>query len=261
VSAAGYVEHVYLLHLLSSEFDRVAGNEWISADLMKDSFHDAMSIALAAHGYNIEGRYRELIDAHFAAMAAQSIIQLEGDDFTGTYAMFSVDAKDGYLNQHFKNSEISRRLKRLPDEALAQALTKAAEIDGWLPVNETGQRNAEAAEVSDSAIDQFPEIPASDRTVTISHNAVGELVSLSDELIEQVSEGADAEDATGRSKALGQLKAGRELLREATFSVFLMHQTVLTLLARLIEKYKGHAIGATAKKLLEMLIEHVFKGQ
>ena len=57
---------------------------------------------------------------------------------------------------------------------------------------------------------------------------------------------------------LGQLKAGRELIRATTLNAYLLHQTVMQVLASLIEKFKDHAIGAAAKTLVELLIKHIF---
>jgi hypothetical protein len=103
------------------------------------------------------------------------------------------------------------------------------------------------------------DVPASDRIVTLGDNSAGDLVGASTELVELVEAEAAIDGDTGlRDQFVGQLKAGIELIREKTFNAYLLHQTVISLLGRLIEKYKGQAIGETAKKLWGLLLDHVF---
>lgn len=105
-----------------------------------------------------------------------------------------------------------------------------------------------------------PLIPASDRIVSLIHNQQTELENSTTELIETLeAENSIDGDSSLRQRVLGQLKAGRELIRAQSFSAYLLHQTLMTALGGLIEKYKGQAIGETAKKLLGLLIEHIFK--
>jgi hypothetical protein len=102
-------------------------------------------------------------------------------------------------------------------------------------------------------------IPASDRFVTLGHNQQSELEDKTSELIKVLEKENSVDgDTSVRAWMLGQLKAARELIRAQVLNVWLLEQTVLTALGRLIEKYKGQAIGTAAKTLLELLIKHVF---
>jgi hypothetical protein len=102
-------------------------------------------------------------------------------------------------------------------------------------------------------------VPAADRVVTLRHNQQKELEEVSTILIEAVDkENALDGDSSLRQLVLGQLRAGRELIRAQTLNAYLLYQTLVSTLGKLIDRYKGHAIGITAAKLLELLIEHIF---
>jgi hypothetical protein len=105
-------------------------------------------------------------------------------------------------------------------------------------------------------------VPASDRIVTLNHNQVSELEFATGELLETVEAENSIEDDTSlRLRFLGQIKAGRELIRAQTLNAYLLYQTLMSMLAQLIQKYQGHAIGETAKQLWGLLLKHIFTGQ
>jgi hypothetical protein len=122
------------------------------------------------------------------------------------------------------------------------------------------------------AISAFPErkeedelnlysVPASDRIVSLSDNQTEELESATERLIDAlIPENAIDGDAPKRDRFLGQLRAGRELIRSKTLSAYLLYQTLMQMLGQLIEKYKGNAIGETAKQLWGLLLKHIFGG-
>ncbi len=102
-------------------------------------------------------------------------------------------------------------------------------------------------------------VPASDRLVTLSDNQSRDIDHAATELITAVErENSISGDGALRLVVIGQLKAGRELVRAQVFKAYLLHQTLVTTLGTLIERYKGQAIAETAKKLLSLLIEHIF---
>lgn len=105
-----------------------------------------------------------------------------------------------------------------------------------------------------------PTVPASDRIVTLNHNQQSQLDDTASGLISLVEKENGFEgDPIKRALILGQLKAGRELIRAQTFRAYLLYDTVLRALGYLIDKYGGAAIGVAAAKLLELLVEQVFK--
>ncbi len=103
-------------------------------------------------------------------------------------------------------------------------------------------------------------IPASDRIVTLSHNQQLELDEASTELIDGLSKENSVDgDADLKDRLLGQIRAARELIRATSVRAYLLYETAFAILGGLIERYKGQAIGHAAKKLLDLLIENVFK--
>lgn len=104
-------------------------------------------------------------------------------------------------------------------------------------------------------------VPAADRIVTLSHNQQVELDNISTDLVDAVEkENSIDGDSSVRMQLIGQLKAGRELIRAQTLSAYLLYETLISALGHLIKKYKGHAIGETAKQLWALLLRYIFTG-
>ncbi len=114
-------------------------------------------------------------------------------------------------------------------------------------------------DISRPQLDQ-PEarIPASDRVVSLDHNQVNTLDEPTSELISAVERENAIPDSPGvRELIIGQLKAGRELIRVGVFKVELLYATLVIGLKMLIEKYQDHAIAALASKLLDLVLQQV----
>ncbi|MEM7690652.1 MAG: hypothetical protein AAF291_16685 [Pseudomonadota bacterium] len=100
-------------------------------------------------------------------------------------------------------------------------------------------------------------IPASDRLVTVSHNQSEELEKEIDKVLCEVEafNSVDGEDGL-REAVIGQLKAGRELIRAGWFKVYTLEVTLLSALRFLAERYEKEAVGALAAGLIAALIKH-----
>jgi hypothetical protein len=104
-------------------------------------------------------------------------------------------------------------------------------------------------------------VPASDRIVNLTDNQIVTFREPIEDVVSKLAaSNGDPEDPTFRSKILGQLKAGRELLDAGVFRLWLLKSTLLDALGALVSKYGSSAIGQAAKKLFDMLIEQIFKG-
>lgn len=102
-------------------------------------------------------------------------------------------------------------------------------------------------------------VPASDRIVTLNHNQQSEMVAATDVVISKLrTENSVGGDVGLRERFLAQLSAGKELLGSQSVRALLIYETLSRMLGTLIAKYKGQAIGEAAKKLLGLLIEHIF---
>lgn len=101
--------------------------------------------------------------------------------------------------------------------------------------------------------------PASDRVVSLGHNQQVELVAAADEVIAVLKvENAVDGDPDQRERFLAQLAAGKELIRAHSVRAYLVYETWVRMLGTLINRYKNQAIGEAARKLLGLLIEHIF---
>lgn len=104
-------------------------------------------------------------------------------------------------------------------------------------------------------------IPASDRIVTLGHNQVAELEEPIEELVEALERDNGVPDQPGvRERLLGQVKAGRELIRAGTFKAYVLYVTLFRALGELIERYKGTAVAMAAASLVDLLIKKIFEG-
>ena len=258
-AAREYVEFLFLNRIHSRVFDNLAGEKWIPEAVMKMHFEDAVRNALFDQGYDAGDNYLDVANEHYEKMFTLNVIETEGDEYTGTFARFEVNNKDSYVLVARRENDVESRIGKLGKPALAVALAALAEKAGWK------QAEYEMALESDdlSAEDDGGtiEIPASDRFVTLGHNQQAEIEQSSNDVIAALEQENSVDgDPSARAWMLGQLKAGRELVRAQVVNVWLLEQTVLRVLGTLIEKFKDHAIGAAAKGLVDLLMKYIFGG-
>ena len=100
--------------------------------------------------------------------------------------------------------------------------------------------------------------PASDRIVNFNDNQISDLDEQTTRVIEAVSTQNQIDDEPGlREVILGQLKAGRELIRAGSFRIFVLEATLIQSLTFLVKRYEKEAIGALAAALLGALLKHI----
>ena len=100
-------------------------------------------------------------------------------------------------------------------------------------------------------------IPASDRLVTLGHNQAREFEEPLNDLVDQLERDNGIPELPGtRERLLGQVKAGRELLRAGTFKAYLLYATLIRALGELIERYAGTAIAMVAASLIDLLVKN-----
>lgn len=104
------------------------------------------------------------------------------------------------------------------------------------------------------------EIPASDRIVSLSHNQVEVAVRPVNELIDALEQdNGDPEQPGLRERLLGQIKAGRELIRAGEFRVYLLYEVLVRALSELIDRYKNPTIKALANALLGAVVSQMMQ--
>jgi len=219
--------------------------------------------SLAALKEVLSAAYRVDINDIQAELAARRLEQLGflyrfSDQYAGIYFV-----PPNSINFLLRISAVE---KALPDSQFVKALHGGKRLFQRVFANPKYWQDL-SDELEDNRSDetgQMPEpshdyVPASDRVVTLSHNHQLELEETSTGLIDTLSkENSIDGDAGLKDIFLGQLRAGRELIRAQTFRAFLLYETLMTILGGLIERYKDQAIGQAAKKLLDLLIEHIF---
>ncbi len=221
ITAFGFVRKADLVEKIASEAAAATNHYDPEFSFDMSSFADSL--------------FRELLDAE--------VIVQEGDFFAGEF--YKLD-QQSFLS--FRNGSLGS------SSTFAQAQRVGS---SFYPAVFSNFRTLRTD--ADIAPNFGIPLPASDRVVTLGHNAIGDLDGASTDLIDLVAAETDVDgDPSLRDQFLGQLKAGRELIREKTLSAYLLHQTVMSLLGRLIEKYKGKAIGESARALFALLVQHIF---
>jgi hypothetical protein len=237
-----YIKDVFLNHIDGSTL-AVLG--FVRKSELVDKIADATQLSVSHYDPDFSFDMSSVADSIFRELLEAEVIEQQGDYFAGEF--FRLDQS---TFNNFRNGSLGASLTF----ELAQRIGS-----GFYPAVFSNFRTLKTD--SDTAPNFGVPLPASDRLVTLGHNSIGDLDSASTDLIDLVAAEADVDgDQSIRDQFLGQLKAGRELIRERTFSAYLLHQTVMNLLGRLIEKYKDQAIGEAAKVLFALLIEHVFTG-
>lgn len=184
----------------------------------------------------------------FTEMLEDQVIEHAHDPIAGDYYRLNFKNLIPWRELVLQDSPVAQRASLIGSRFLRDAFTSY--FEGRF---ETFSSNS--ADVSGLPL----AIPASDRIVTLGHNEQSSLEEASTQLIAAVSiENAIDGDPSLRQRVIGQLKAGRELIRAQTLNAYLLYSSVMTVLGGLIERYRGQAIGVAAAKLLELLIEHIF---
>lgn len=251
MTSKDYVEYVFLDYIHKQMFDNLVKDQWIFSDEIVQTFRLSLKEAFARHGYDIKDLYSEVALDHINGLIQSGGIISEGDEFTGTYLKVLIPEKDAYVSEQMSRNQAAKTISVLGNAALVRALHKISAAEGWKAVGETDK----------AALDNLASelvAPASDRVVSFSDNQIEQLDVQTTEIIEAVASQNQVGDTTGiREIILGQLKAGRELIRAGSFKLHLMELALFESLRFLATKYEREAIGVLATTLLELLIKHI----
>jgi len=184
-----------------------------------------------------------LAEVFFDRLLEQNAFSVTSDKFAGTYYHYLPPHADKARDIFLRDSQVYEQSQAIGSRFFPDVFA------GYLGVSE----------VEDSPSIPGVNVPASDRVVTLSHNQVQEIEAPLDELVKALEADNGIPDRPGlKERLLGQIRAGRELVRAGTFRSYVLYVTLLSGLSSLAEKYKDHAIGAVAATLIELLIKHVF---
>jgi hypothetical protein len=206
----------------------------------------------------IEENYpAHLDDARLAyltkALERFGFIQVTNDQYAGDY----ITPATGW--------GVSYRLNKLrevsPDHGLLYALSGGERLLNlafqnagfWGDLDAEIEAGPIEPEVPESEQDE--EVPASDRSVSLTHNQFKEIDEPTGALLDDLDQDNGIPDHPGLKERLaGQIRAGRELLRAGEFQLGIFRATMLAGLEELKERYGDHAIGAASGALLTLIL-------
>lgn len=166
-------------------------------------------------------------------------------------------------NKEFKNvlaklpsdSVAAQDLKEIGEQYLADALSNFSLSDF---ANMEKFDDAFEIKKADEIDEEKIEIPAANRIVSVNDNQFEQVDKVTDELLSLVTRENKIGDENGlRERVLGQINAGRELVRHGSVRAYLLYQTVVEVLRLLIKNYAGTAIAETAKTLLTVYLTNI----
>ena len=180
-------------------------------------------------------------------------VQITSDQYAGDY----ITPTTGW--------GVSYRLNKLreanPDHGLLYVLNGGERLLRLAFGNASfwGDLDAEIASgpIDAEALDSAPqvEVPASDRLVSLSHNQFKEIDEPTGTLLEELDRDNGIPDYPGlKERLVGQIRAGRELLRAGEFQLDMFRSTMVAGLAEIKERYGDHVIGAAASAILTVIL-------
>ncbi|HOA49619.1 MAG TPA: hypothetical protein PKJ55_09270 [Novosphingobium sp.] len=257
----GYIDHVLASYLRSTDFDAQVGDGWIFYDTFDDIARDTVTRAFSRYGIEVNpNKYREYFKRLFDDLASEEAITFEGDDYSDLLFQINFAKKNQILSKILQANLASQRIEKLGSSgpaALDRALKKIAFEDGNID-----QDLNEIEDVRDNEESFFDKaIPASNRVVKLDHNQVAQFDVQVSELIDHLEvENGDPDNPGLRERLLGQIKAGRELIRAGEFKAYLLYEVLVRALGELIEKYGNPTIKALADALLGAVVSRILEG-
>ncbi|MBJ6123108.1 hypothetical protein [Sphingomonas mollis] len=210
-------------------------------------------------------------------LADCKLIRITDDHFSGTFIKIKASNLGKFvenakleLGQAVNESDELSIITKPSDYPNASALQKHELFEdydelgpAWLnraldglrkQVEQAGSLDA----IASQSVVKETKVPASDRVVTFSDNQVTELDEQTTAIIDAVSAQNQIDGVPGlRELVLGQLKAGRELLRAGSFRLYLIELTLIETLRMLVKRYEKEAIGGLASALIAVLLKHI----
>jgi len=176
-------------------------------------------------------------------LVSKGVFEEIRDDRAGSFFRLSRDELlNRYNDETSDPSSLTSKYKLIGQQFLASALQLSVQTD----------------EGGDELETKSFDIPAAGRLVEISHNQSSAIDNPTLEIINALEADNGLPEEPGfRERILGQIKAGRELIRAGIFDAQLFYLSMIVGLKMLIEKYKEHAIGAAASKLIDIIYENI----
>lgn len=197
---------------------------------------------LGGSGYPDHESNVDLATRFFEGLLQADALQIVQDDLAGAFYLVEPSKAVQFRNTALEASEIHGR---------------SVAVGAGRFFNSAFQRFYEALQDEQASADVVSTVPASDRIVTLSDNQVLELDTATTEIIDAVTSQNQIGESPGlRELFLGQLKAGRELIRSGSAKAYLIQITLIDTLVYLAKRYENEVIGGLAAALVEALLKY-----
>lgn len=223
---------------------------------------------------------QDLLNSAIRTLAECNLVRVTDDQYSGTFIKIYGDRFGEFVDQASKESSAALDSGAFMEPDVMRADYRSAYAmekhglfedyqelgDDWAKRAIQGLRDHVEREGSPEnlkpASPSEADVPASDRIVTLEHNQQAEIEEPLENIVElvEVENSIDGQDGL-RELVLGQLRAGRELIRAGVFSVHSLQMTLVVGLRMLVDKYGDTAIAIAAAKLLDLLLKHYGIGQ
>lgn len=180
----------------------------------------------------------------FEALFQQGMFDAVEDGLAGSYLAYKSSRFPKFRDKFLSESPIHAVAERVGGRFYRDA------FDNYIRREVIGEEYGAGPESSSA--------PASDRIVTFSDNQITDIEAQTDEVIKAVASQNQIDDNPGlREIILGQLKAGRELIRAGSFRLHVIEITLIETLNFLVKRYEREVIGGLAAALITALVKHI----
>jgi hypothetical protein len=180
-------------------------------------------------------------------------IQITSDQYAGDYITPLTGWGVSYRLNKIKESGASQGLAYVLERGSRLMERAFSNSQFWKDLD--AEIAASEIEGEDDEISVADVIPASDRLVSLSHNEFKEIDEPTGALLEELERDNGIPDQPGlKERIVGQIRAGRELLKAGEFVMSTFKATMIAGLEELKSRYVDHAISAAAGALLTLIL-------
>jgi hypothetical protein len=253
-----YINHVLEEFIADGNFQTVFGDGWIDEDEFIKLSPRICDYAFRAYGIDAGNKYADHARSIVEKMLESGGIAQHGDEYAGYWYKLRNPAKQKYIEGRRAENPANKVIATLGEEALRRALAKIVEEDGLRASDD--ERPTDEISPADLLAGGLSGVPASDRIVTLGHNQISETDASISEIVDALEEDNGNPHNPGlRERILGQIKAGRELIRAGEFRAYLLYEVLVRALGELVEKYGNPTIAALANALLGAIVSQFFQ--
>ena len=247
-----YLRYCLITQMSSKDFRTKAADVWIPKEDMASLFKDTMRKSLVRFDLASGDVYDRIAESVLEELIYMGVIRSEGDEYAGEFYQIPDGPRGQYVTNFVNSNEVAKRIQALGPSALPRAIARIAAEDGLTIIPSEGESSTDGVEQPQVDL----EVPASDRLVTLSHNEISAFEEQTSEVISHVEKLNGIEGPPGfREVLLGQLRAGRELIRAGSFKIYLAQITLIETLLFLAKRYERETVGVLAAALAAALVK------